>query len=368
MNQIAIKSIIFSVLFLLGNNLLFAQVTIGSDKLAAPGSLLQLKEFETDDERSDGKTTSTRGVAMPRVLLRSVDGDLAQSLGFDKGILDKKAHIGLTVYNASDLCASIVAGIYVWDGDVWEYLGGTTERVDRSSFNTVTGILSDFEGNKYTTQVFGTKRWMTQNLRAIRKADGSCIDPVDGVRFNPAKNGTVMPLAQVRVFGVMPSGNVTYTENSIVKTMTNEAFVSIFGLFYTWNQAMVACPKGWHLASVQDWTDLTTTLGITDLGAKLRGNVGATYKTTDSGVAYKWGQNDPVVTISGFNILPAGWVREDGLNAVAFSTSAYLWTSAPAGAYRYLSFSGSTFSTFGSGNLNFRFSVRCVQDQYTVSP
>lgn len=357
-----LKAIFFLVLLFVMNNTLLGQVTIGSDKLAASGALLQLKEFDTTDAQSDGLSNTTKGLGMPRVELKALDGDLGLSMGVQGGSLDKTTHIGLTVYHVGDLCSPIAAGIYVWSGDNWQYLGGTVPRRDRASFNEASGILTDFEGNQYTTKVFGTKRWMTQNLRAIRKPDGTCIDPVDGVRFNPAKNATVMPLAQIKVLGVMPSGNVTYTENGIVKTMTNEAFVSIFGLFYTWNQAMVACPKGWHVASVQDWADLTTTLGVTDLGAKLRGNVGATYKTTDSGVGYKWGSADLAVTISGFNILPAGWVREDGLNAVAFSTSAYLWTSAPAGGYRYLSFSGSTLSSFGSGNLNFRFSVRCVQD------
>ena len=357
-----LKGIFFLMLLFVANNTLLGQVTIGSDKLAASGALLQLKEFDTTDAQSDGLSNTTKGLGMPRVELKSLDGDLALSMGLQGGSLDKTTHIGLTVYHAGDLCSPISAGIYVWSGDNWQYLGGTVPRRDRASFNQVTGILTDFEGNQYTTKVFGTKRWMTQNLRAIRKSDGTCIDPVDGVRFNPAKSGTVMPLAQIKVLGVVPSGNVTYSENNIVKTMTNEAFVSVYGLFYTWNQAMIACPKGWHLASPQDWTDLTTTLGLTDIGAKLRGNGGASYKATDSAVPFKWGQNDPVVALSGFNILPAGWVREDGLNSVAFTSAAYLWASAPTGGYRYLSYLGSSFTYFGSGNLNFRFSVRCVQD------
>ena len=363
MNHSLFKSL-SCILFLLGSTVLSAQVTIGSDKAAVSGALLQLKQFETDDAQSNGQSTANKGLGMPCVLLQALNGDLATSLGLTPGTLDKDTHVGLTVYNASDICASIIAGTYVWNGTFWQYLGGSLKRTNQASFDAETGILTDYEGNQYSTKVFGTKRWMTQNLRAIRKPDGACIDPIDGVRFNPAKNSSIMPVAQVRVLGIIPPGNVTYLENGVTKTMTNEDFVSVFGLFYTWNQAMLACPAGWHVASVQDWADLVATLGSDNIGAKVRGNTGVSYRASDgsAGTTYIWGLNDPVVPISGFNILPAGWVREDGVNAVAFSSSAYLWTSAPAGGYRYLSFASPTLSYFGSGNLNFRFSVRCVQD------
>lgn len=362
MNNILIKSVCF-ILFLMGNSILSAQVTIGSDKAAVSGAILQLKQFETNDAQSDGRSTATKGLGMPQVVLQALNGDLATSMGLTAGSLDKDTHIGLTVYNATDICAAIVPGLYVWDGTIWQYQGGTVRRTNQASFDPTTGILSDYEGNQYNTQIFGSKRWMTQNLRAIRRPDGSCVDPIDGVRYNPGKNGTVMPVAQIRVLGALPSGNVTYTENGVVKTLSNEDFVSIYGLFYTWNQAMVACPAGWHVASPQDWADLVNTLGTpTNIGAIVRGNTGTIYRANDSGGSYTWGLTDPVVPISGFNILPAGWVRDDGVNAVAFSSSAYIWTSAPTGGYRYLSYATYTLTYFGSGNLNFRFSVRCVQD------
>lgn len=361
MNQIYIR-LLFCIIYVSGSVSLSGQVTIGSDKVAVSGALLQLKQFETDNVQSDGLSNANKGLGMPCVSLQALNGDLATSLGLTPGSLDKDTHVGLTVYNASDICASIAAGTYVWNGTLWQYLGGSLKRTNQASFDQITGILTDYEGNQYRTKVFGSKRWMTQNLRAIRKADGACIDPIDGLRFNPGKNSTIMPVAQIRVLGSVPSGNVTYTENGVLKMMTNEDFITVFGLFYTWNQAMVACPAGWHLPSAQDWNDLVATLGATDIGAKLRGNTGASYKANDSGSAYTWGMSDPVVPISGFDILPAGWVREDGVYAVAFSGYSYLWSSASTGGYRYLNYSNTSFSYFSSGNLNFRFSVRCVQN------
>ena len=361
MNQFHIKLLSY-IGCMLTSVSLSAQVTIGSDKVAVSGALLQLKQFETDNVQSDGLSNANKGLGMPCVSLRALSGDLATSLGLTPGSLDKDTHVGLTVYNASDICSAIIAGTYVWNGTLWQYLGGSLKRTNQTSFNQITGILTDYEGNQYPTKVFGTKRWMTRNLRSIRKADGACIDPIDGLRFNPAKISSTMPVAQIRVLGSVPSGNVTYTENGVLKTVTNEDFISLFGLFYTWNQAMVACPAGWHLPSAQDWNDLVAALGATDIGAKLRANSGASYKANDSGVTYVWGMFDPVVPVSGFDLLPVGWVREDGVLAVSFSSYSYLWSSASTGGYRYISYSTTSFSYFTNGNLNFRFSVRCVQD------
>lgn len=323
MNNIISKLLIITLLLFCGNSISFAQVTIGSEKPPISGALLDLKEFNINDPQSNGETTATKGLALPRVQLQSVDGDLATSMGLAAGTLDKNNHVGLTIYNVvSDQCSTILQGIYTWNGNVWQYLGGSS-RKDQTSFNPATEILTDYEGNEYTTKIFGTKRWMTQNLRSIRKADGNCIDGVNGMRFNPAKNATDMPVAQIAVKSAVPSGNVTFQQNGATVNLTNDALVSIYGLVYTFPQANDACPAGWHLSTEQDWTDLITTLGgATNIGAKIRGNTGTIYKTIDA-TSYTWGMSDPAVIISGFNALPSGWVRDNGITAAAFGNSIY---------------------------------------------
>jgi uncharacterized protein (TIGR02145 family) len=38
----------------------------------------------------------------------------------------------------------------------------------------------------------------------------------------------------------------------------------IFGRLYKWEEAMVACPTGWHLPSDQEWKDLEKHLGMAE--------------------------------------------------------------------------------------------------------
>lgn len=239
-------------------------------------------------------------------------------------------------------------------------MAGSPE-IDLYSFDPLTEILTDFEGNRYTTKVYGSKRWMTQDLRSMLDSEGGCIDAQNGLRFNPAKASTLMTAAQITARTSIPAGNVSFKQNGVQKTMTNDDFVSAYGLVYTWEQANRACPKGWHLATTQDWKDLGTTLGVANLGAKLRGNTGMTYTASDSGSTYTWGMSDPTVTSAGFNAIPAGWVREDGLNAVGFSSTVYWWTGTSR-TYKYLGYSSTGISDFSTGNVLFHFSVRCVQD------
>lgn len=42
----------------------------------------------------------------------------------------------------------------------------------------------------------------------------------------------------------------------------------IYGRLYNWEAAIKACPKGWHLPSDDEWTELSNTLGGEDVAAK----------------------------------------------------------------------------------------------------
>ena len=346
--------------FLINTIGLFSQVTIGDVTIPAPGALLHLKEFDPNDPRSNGLTTGTKGLMLPRVEIKELQGDLATSLGLPAATLDKDKHAGLLVYHVrANICSPVSSGVFTWDGDSWNRMGLDP---NKTSFDPKTEILTDYEGNKYTTKVFGTKRWMTQNLRSIRKKDGSCIDPVNGVRINPAKENSTLPIADVKIVGEIPKKNITYFENGVSITIPTSDFIHKFGLLYTWNQANIACPRGWHLATLDEWDQLILFLGNTNVASKLKGQKQTKFKATDSSSSNAWGVSDALVPPSGFNVLPSGWMRIDGLTANTFGNSAYLWTS-KQGAYKYIAFHHtSDISTFSGGDVNFRFSVRCVQD------
>jgi uncharacterized protein (TIGR02145 family) len=91
------------------------------------------------------------------------------------------------------------------------------------------GTMTDSrDGKVYRWAMWGKKAWMLGNLN-FKTSDGSWV----------------------------------YNNDS-----TKEA---AYGRLYTWTAAQKACPKGWHLPSVDEWTALITFLGGEDVaGGKLQ--------------------------------------------------------------------------------------------------
>lgn len=91
----------------------YAQVTIGADLPANPGSLLDVKE-------SNNPISSTKGLMSARVALEKFDilDPCVKQSDLQPG--DDKAHIGLVVYNVTDdLSVGLCPGLHVWDGERW---------------------------------------------------------------------------------------------------------------------------------------------------------------------------------------------------------------------------------------------------------
>lgn len=95
-----------------------SQVTVGSITPPVEGALLDLKM---------NGNTSTKGLGLPRVILKSIKGDLGKTLGADTdGTLNHKEHIGLLIYNIDknevDGDTRFCPGLHVWNGEVWQPL------------------------------------------------------------------------------------------------------------------------------------------------------------------------------------------------------------------------------------------------------
>lgn len=118
------KYINFNILFIIGLScLLFteaqAQVTIGSGEEPAKGTLLDLKQ----ETQSNGGANSKKGLGLPRVALEAVDKlEPCVVTNTENALL----HKGLTVYNTtnnSNTLGTLVEGVYVWDGTIWQAMG-----------------------------------------------------------------------------------------------------------------------------------------------------------------------------------------------------------------------------------------------------
>ncbi len=123
-----------------------------------------------------------------------------------------------------------------------------------------TDLVDERDGQRYSTEKYGTQRWMAENL--AYNFTGSKVNP-----DNP---------------------------------------FSEYGRLYSYDQALLVCPDGWHLPTDSDWQVLERYLGV---DANALGFVG-----------HRGG------TIGGKLKASSGWVLNNGTNQLLFN--AY-----PAGSY-----------------------------------
>ncbi|MCL2218876.1 MAG: fibrobacter succinogenes major paralogous domain-containing protein [Chitinispirillia bacterium] len=174
---------------------------------------------------------------------------------------------------------------------------------------------------------------------------GTFTDTRDGKTYRTVKIGDQTWMAE----------NLNYETGSSVCYANKESNCQKYGRLYDWDDAMKACPAGWHLPSDAEWTVLTDFVGgEKTAGTKLKSKTG-----WFTGKGYKAATDD-----YGFYALPGGL----GFSCGSFVDAGYLgyWWSATeydanSAWYRYM-----YYSSEGVYRLNYRksylFSLRCSQD------
>ena len=136
-----------------------------------------------------------------------------------------------------------------------------------------------------------------------------------------------------------------------------------YGLLYTWDEALKACPDGWHLPTDEEWKELEMNLGMSSMEANSRGrresdNEGIKVKSTMDWMDGGNGDNQ-----SGFNVLPAGMKRRG--EEIRKGSHAYFWTATSANS-KQAWFRDIYFAKSGINRLYLDkkagYSVRCVKD------
>lgn len=168
-------------------------------------------------------------------------------------------------------------------------------------------VISDIDGNEYTTVQIGERIWMTENLRTVRYSDGNPIPYVETMEEWMAL-GT-----DARAYCYYENGDMAF---------------ETYGALYTWGAAMNGaesssevpsdvqgvCPSGWHLPSDAEWKELEMHLGMSELTAKDDGwrgwDEGGMMKQTGTSL---WAEpNEMATNESGFAALPGGFRDADG--------------------------------------------------------
>ncbi|WP_165045734.1 FISUMP domain-containing protein [Dysgonomonas sp. ZJ709] len=228
--------------------------------------------------------------------------------------------------------------------------------------------------------------WMADNLRArtydTQRDNGETI--VQALSGPTTNTGT----------------NYTSTYWQYPGTAATPANATIYGLLYTWAAAsnskvstanegglnegarvQGACPRGWHLPSDREWTNLengiivntikfssTPTIGVSGIisytnTSATRGTFhGQAMRSTTTGTTLVG--TSKAANAGGFNIFMSGFANNGGIQG--FGTGTHYWSSSSHSASnawkRALDPALSTVS-YSGGSRNNMFSVRCMRNQ-----
>jgi uncharacterized protein (TIGR02145 family) len=185
---------------------------------------------------------------------------------------------------------------------------------------------------------------------AFSQANDTFTDPRDGqvyrtITVKISSKKTVTWLAQ----------NLNYMIDGALSYNNDAKNREKYGLLYSYEQAVKACPPGWHIPSQTEWDNLLNVYGGIHKGSdKMLQTLEALKSTSDWDYESKGNGNNS----SGFSILPGGF---GGGNNVFLATGSYaaFWTSLP-GRIFFSYVIG--FTLPGLDDKDRFYSVRCIKD------
>jgi uncharacterized protein (TIGR02145 family) len=200
------------------------------------------------------------------------------------------------------------------------------------------GIMTDIEGNVYSTIIIGTQTWMAENLRTTKFRNGDAIPEVTG-------NTDWKSLS---------SAAYCNYENT-----TDAVKIATMGRLYNWfavSDSRNIAPEGWHVATDADWIALITSLGgETIAGGKLK----------ETGTTHWISPNTGATNGSGFTAIPAGRREYDSGSFINNGFDGFWWTSSAYNPdYSWYYDLHYTFASINRANFHkqYGFSVRCVSN------
>ena len=200
---------------------------------------------------------------------------------------------------------------------------------------SLTGTVTDYEGNVYKTIKIGNQWWMAENLKATRYNDGTDI-PI--VSDDATWSGLTTP-----AYCWYNNDQATYKDT--------------YGALYNWytvNTGNLA-PEGWHVPSHEEWTELFEFLAANGHS----GNEGSALKATSG-----WSNGANGTDDFNFNALPSGRRFGEFQNIGSYC---YWWSSTPrqdivttAAAINWFLYPNS--SNYGNYPSYVGSSIRCIKD------
>lgn len=155
---------------------------------------------------------------------------------------------------------------------------------------------------------------------------------------------------------------------------SSELMSTIYGRFYTWEEAQNACPEGWRVSSKKDWKDAAESVSggrsfgeddtFTGVGGAFRGDI-----TFNGASLWDFWPNVKITNATGFSAIPVGYAtynEDDGYAFTGYKEYSVFWTMDEAaedlGLYRYMYVDKPDILLGAAEKSSFAASVRCVRD------
>ncbi len=184
------------------------------------------------------------------------------------------------------------------------------------------GTVTDTEGNEYHYTAIGSLDWFIQNLAS--KESGQ-----DGKEYGiPYDNADIMS--------------------------------DIFGRYYSYEDALNACPEGWRLPSEEEWESCFGESGSGDLMVKSQ------FNGTEM---WEFWPEVKITNSTGFCAIPAGYANIESRSFSGLYGWAAFWVASDGDAssedmapVKYIREDNPEIQTFMADKASFGASVRCVRD------
>ena len=208
----------------------------------------------------------------------------------------------------------------------------------------ITGTVKDIDGNVYKTVKIGNQIWMAENLKVTHYRNGDAIPNI----------------SDINEWGKTVKGAYCNYDN-------NAAIGSEYGRLYNWfsvSDKRNLSPKGWHIATNEDWKELIKYLG----GGRIAGG-----KLKEQGTIHWQSHNRGATNETGFSALPGGFCSKSlvdltstGNGFITCTTNGFWWSSTEYNEneawFVNMYYFNSTIDRDHIVKEDSGYSVRCIKD------
>lgn len=239
---------------------------------------------------------------------------------------------------------------------------------NQSSLPCGSYVVSDFDGNIYTTVPIGSQCWLQQNLRTTKYGDGEPIT-AGGVGTGNWTSSTSIAYWYYPNDQNVASHIDGYMYN-VKAVLHNDSYASNSS-----TSVQGPCPNGWHVPSKSEWNTLVDYVLNNNLlacgsgAAKALASTSGWTSTGNNNCCPTSNTFPEKANRTGFSALPCGYLKPSSTGSswgfLEYGEAAYFWTTPSSSSPKLfrIRYSYSTTDITSAGMSSwYAFPIRCLRD------